>query len=114
MGLLIIPMGVFKDFICGALLKTASLPLLRSDRYSVGSSFFSSFSSAKDSKDLYKGWVYACVNSIITEVAQIDFKLYRMDAKGNKELATNHPALRMINNVNSFFTKYTSFKEFEI
>lgn len=104
-------MGAFRNFLKNSLLKAASLPLLQAQRF--GGGFSSFFGSTKSNQELYKGWVFACVNAIINEVAQIDLKLYRLNKDGQKELVVKHPVISLLNNVNPFFTKYTLFEHLQ-
>jgi len=104
-------MGAVRNFLRNSLLKAASIPLLQPQRF--GGNFLSFFGESKSNQELYKGWVFACVNSIKEEVAQIDLKLYRNGADGQKELVLSHPVLTLLHDVNPFFTKYTLFEHLQ-
>lgn len=91
------------------LFKKKSNGELPKEGFFVGSSnsFFQ-----KQNKD-YVGWVYACVQAIINEIATIEFYLYKYDKNGNKEIITSHPALDLLYNPSTFFTKYNIFERLQ-
>lgn len=60
----------------------------------------------KDYLESYKGWVYACVNSIAEEVGMMDFKLQRRLKDGQWQEVPNHPAMQLLNNVNPFMSSF--------
>ncbi len=46
------------------------------------------------------GWVYACVKAISDEMANIDFRLYGINKKGEHEELDEHPVLDLLDSVN--------------
>lgn len=63
-------------------------------------------------KELYAGWVSACVRLIADQVAQIELVLHKQK-NGIDEVVNDHPALKLLEYVNPFFTKYTLFERLQ-
>ena len=50
-------------------------------------------------------WVYACVRLIAQSIASANWRLYRVNKKGEWEEIDDHPALKLFNNPNQFMTR---------
>lgn len=66
--------------------------------------------SNKELLKQYRGWVFACVNAIAQDVANIELKLVRRLKDGEEEEVFDHPILDMLNRVNPRMTKYELFE----
>ena len=64
--------------------------------------------SDKSLLNTYRGWVYAAVNAIAEEVANIEFKLLKKNKKNVKEIE-KHPILDILRTPNNFFSKFDFF-----
>ncbi len=56
--------------------------------------------SAQKAMDAHFGWVYACTKAISDEMANIDWRLYKINAKGEKEELMDHELLDLLDGVN--------------
>lgn len=54
-------------------------------------------------------WVYACVDAISNEIANIDFKLYKMGRTGDVSEIDTHPLLDLLSRANQYTTKFDLF-----
>jgi len=72
----------------------------------VNSGVMSSVITRSDALDFYKSWVYACVARRSMGLAQIDFRLYRLKAKGEVEEVVEHELLDLLDRINPEMTKY--------
>ena len=55
------------------------------------------------------GWVYACVAAISDEIANINIRLFKVNAKKEPEEVDNHPILDLLYRANPFTTKFDMF-----
>lgn len=55
------------------------------------------------------GWVYACVGAISDEIANINIRLFKTNAKGEPDEVKNHPVLDLLYRANDFTTKFDLF-----
>lgn len=69
--------------------------------------------SGKKNSELYDGWVFASIRAIAEEVGGIDVVLAKMDSGGNKEIILDHPAIKTLNYVNDYFSKYMLFERLQ-
>lgn len=65
---------------------------------------------ASKAMDSNFGWVYACVKAISDEMANIQFRLFSVDAKGEHEEIESHELLDLLDGVNEYQTG-TEFKK---
>jgi HK97 family phage portal protein len=62
--------------------------------------------SATYLRDLYRGWVFSCVNARAQDVGTIEFKLYRLSAEGDvEEELKSHELLDLLYGMNENMTK---------
>ncbi len=54
--------------------------------------------------DVNHGWVYACVKAIAEEVANADFRVYKMGRNGEYEEQEDHPLIDFLEAINDFQT----------
>lgn len=59
---------------------------------------------ASRAMDAYHGWTYAASKAISDEVANIEFKVFRVNKDGNPEEITEHEVLDLLEGVNDFQT----------
>lgn len=83
-------------------IKSLSLPIF----YQGGFNIFSS--SPKINKDYYYGIVLRCIDVIATNVANNEFGLYQ-DSKGDTLERLEHPAFKLLQRPNQFFTNHDLF-----
>lgn len=87
--------------------KDASLPLQSS--FSVQSN---SSGRRVSNRELYNGWVSACVKAIAEEVGRIELVLYKRKGK-DVVVLEQHPAIDLLKYVNEFFTQYNLFERLQ-
>jgi HK97 family phage portal protein len=81
---------------------TKSAPLSAILYHNLGNSII----TKNDALDFYQSWIYRCVNLRSTSIANIDFKLYRMNKKREVEEVMEHELLDLLYRVNPQTTKY--------
>ncbi len=54
--------------------------------------------------DSYHGWVYACVKAIADEISNTEFRVYKVNSKGEHEELDSHPLIDFLDTVNDFQT----------
>ena len=69
------------------------------------SEFFGA-SVSKKALEANRGWVFACVNAIATEVSDIKLRLNRRNAEGEPEEVTEHAVLELLRKVNPRMTMH--------
>lgn len=76
---------------------------------------FTSFArgSSRRNNAFYTGWVYLAVDTIATRVAEVEFKLFKKDSKGNIEQIFDHPSLELLHKANDFMTQFDLFERLQ-
>lgn len=62
------------------------------------------FTTAARAMEAHFGWVYACAKAIADEMANVEFKLYSVNSKGEHEEELEHEVLDFLDMVNDFQT----------
>lgn len=61
---------------------------------------------AEDYLKAYRGWVYACIDVIAKETADIELTLYKRKNQNQFDVVDNHPVLDLLYKVNPLYTSY--------
>ncbi len=77
----------------------------------VGNDPFLSWSSTKrvtaaKAMSIYNGWVYACTRAIAEEIANMQWRLFKVSKDGDDEEVFEHELLDLLDGVNEFQTGY--------
>jgi len=62
--------------------------------------------TAAKAMSVYNGWVYACTRAIAEELANMQWRLFKVSADGNDEEVFEHELLDLLDGVNEFQTGY--------
>lgn len=98
--------GFFKNLLNGLRGKSAGVTSIESDPFAVWAS--NKRVSPAKAMSVYNGWVYACIRAIAEEIANMQWRLFQVQANtnGDVEELFDHESLDLLNGVNEFQTGY--------
>lgn len=98
-------MGIFRNILKSIGYEKKGLPLSSSyNRY------YSPVITKNDPLDFYESWVWSCVDTRAKAFAMVEFKLYRLNSKGEVEQVMQHELLDLIYKLNADMTKFDFFE----
>lgn len=75
----------------------------------IATQLFNRLMPDRSNSELYRGWVFAAVQVIAEQVANIDLRLYEKSNTGDKQQVFDHDALKLLDYVNEGSTSYDLF-----
>lgn len=98
-------MGIFRNLLKAVGYEKKGIPLSTSyNRY------YSPVITKTDPLDFYESWVWSCIDTRAKAFAMVDFKLYRLNSKGEVEQILQHELLDLLYKLNSDMTKFDFFE----